>query len=134
MALHLEIVTPEKKIFSDIVEDVYLPASEGEMGVLELHAAMVSALVPGELRYLKEGKIEEMAIGKGFVEVTQEKVVVLTDMALGDAEIDETSVEEAMQRAEKALEGSDVDPGQAQQLQVLIANSMAQLNLKKKHR
>ena len=66
--LHLEIVTPEKKIFSDTVENVYLPSSEGEMGVLEMHAALVTPIQPGELRYLKDGKVEELAVGEGFVE------------------------------------------------------------------
>ena len=51
MSLHLEIVTPEKKVFSDTVEDVYVPGADGEMGILELHAALVTALKPGSLRY-----------------------------------------------------------------------------------
>ena len=82
--LHLEIVTPEKKIFSDTVEDVYLPGEEGEMGVLEMHAALVTSLKAGELRYRKDGEVHELAIGSGFAEVTQEKVSVLTDMAMGE--------------------------------------------------
>jgi len=89
--LLLEIVTPEKKIFSDTVSDVYLPGAEGEMGVLELHAALVTALQPGELRYDKDGQTHELAIGSGFAEVTQEKVSVLTDSAFGEDEIDEAA-------------------------------------------
>ncbi|MDB4588326.1 ATP synthase F1 subunit epsilon, partial [bacterium] len=105
MAFQLDIVTPEKTIFSDQVDDVYLPGSEGEMGVLSMHSAMVTPLQPGELRYLKDGKNEDLAIGEGFAEVTQEKVTVLTDLAVNDAEIDEAKVEEAMKRAQDALEG-----------------------------
>jgi len=59
--LHLEIVTPEKKIFSDTVTDVYLPGADGEMGVLQLHAALVTALQPGELRYQKDGTEHALA-------------------------------------------------------------------------
>lgn len=134
--LHLEIVTPEKKIFSDTVEDVYLPAEEGEMGVLELHAALVTSLKAGELRYKKDGQIEELAIGNGFAEVTQEKVSVLTDMALGEAEIDESKTEEAMKRAEEALAGikHDDDHEKIAQLEASIALSLAKLNLKRKRR
>lgn len=134
--LHLEIVTPEKKIFSDTVEDVYLPGAEGEMGVLELHAALVTSLQAGELRYRKDGKVEELAIGNGFAEVTQEKVVVLTDMAAGEAEIDESKVEEAMKRAEEKLAGIKHDDNleEAAMLQAAIAQSMAQLKLKRKRR
>ena len=103
--LQLEIVTPEKKIFSDTVDDVYLPGTEGEMGVLELHAALVTSLKAGELRYRKDGEVHELAIGNGFAEVTQHKVSVLTDMAMGEAEIDEASVEEAIKRAVDAIAG-----------------------------
>ena len=103
--LHLEIVTPEKTIFSDTVEDVYLPGEEGEMGVLELHAALVTSLKAGELRYRKDGTVHELAIGNGFAEITQEKVSVLTDMATGEADIDEAAVEAAIKSAEDALHG-----------------------------
>lgn len=134
--LHLEIVTPEKKIFSDTVEDVYLPGEEGEMGVLEMHAALVTALKAGELRYRKDGEVHELAIGGGFAEVTQEKVSVLTDMAMGESEIDEAAVEAAIKSAEDALHGlkHDHDAEEVAHLQAMIAQSMAKLNLKRKRR
>ena len=59
MPFQLDIVTPEKTIFSDSVDDVYLPGSEGEMGILAMHSALVAPLQPGELRYLKDGKVED---------------------------------------------------------------------------
>ena len=62
MALHLQIVTPEKKIFSDTVGNVYLPGADGELGILDGHAALVTALKPGELRYEKNGKTEILAL------------------------------------------------------------------------
>lgn len=135
MSLHLEIVTPEKKIFSDTVVDVYLPSVDGEMGVLSLHAALVTALQPGELRYQKDGVTHELAIGSGFAEVTQEKVCVLTDSALGENEIDESLVEKAILRAEEQLtkvEGTDFEA--AAHLQSMIATNMAKLTLKRKKR
>lgn len=135
MALHLEIVTPEKKVFSDTVEDVYLPGAEGEMGVLETHAALVTAMNAGELRYKKSGQITELAVGPGFAEVTQEKVTVLTDVAFQEDQIDEAKVEEALKRAEEALEGIDPEDAEEQAaMQAAIASAMAQLKLKKKHR
>lgn len=134
--LQLEIVTPEKKIFSDTVEDVYLPAEEGEMGVLELHAALVTSLKAGELRYRKDGQVHELAIGSGFAEVTQEKVSVLTDMAMGEDEIDEEAVEAAVKSAEDALAGikHDDNAEEVAALQATIAHSLAKLNLKRKRR
>ena len=132
MSFQLDIVTPEKTIFSDTVEDVYLPGSEGEMGVLEMHAALVSPLSPGELRYKKDGKIEELAVGEGFVEVSDDKVSVLIDLAIGEDAIDEAQVEEAMKRAQEALAGENVDHDEMAALQAAIAKSEAMLKLKRK--
>ena len=135
MSLKLEIVTPEKKIFSDTVTDVYLPGADGEMGVLELHAALVTALQPGELRYLKDGTTHELAIGSGFAEVTQQLVSVLTDSAFGDKEIDEAAEEAAMKRAEeKLVKVSESDAEQAAHLQEIIATTQARLQLKRKRK
>ena len=148
MSFQLDIVTPEKTIFSDTVEDVYLPGSEGEMGVLDMHAALVSPLSPGELRYKKDGKIEELAVGEGFVEVSDDKVSVLIDLAIGEDAIDEAQVEEAMKRAQElmhspfdgsimkraqeALAGENVDHDEMAALQAAIAKSEAMLKLKRK--
>ncbi len=135
MSLKLEIVTPEKKIFSDTVADVYLPGADGEMGVLQLHAALVTALKPGELRYMKDGVVHELAIGSGFAEITQEKVSVLTDSAFGENEIDEAVEEAAMKRAEEQLvKVSSEDAEAAAQLQAIIATNAARLLLKRKRR
>ena len=134
MALHLEIVTPEKKIFSDTVGNVYLPGADGELGILDGHAALVTALQPGELRYDKDGKTVVLAIGTGFAEVTEHKVNVLTDMALGEEQVDESKVEAAMKRAEEQLRdiGHDHDAEEVAHLQATIAKSMAQLRLKRR--
>ncbi len=136
MALHLDIVTPEKKIFSDTVDNVYLPGADGEMGILPQHAGLVTALKPGELRYLHNGKVEKLAIGSGFAEITQSKVIVLTDMALGEAEIDELTAEEAIKRAEEKLKGVEhsMDAEEVAYLQGVIAKSSAALHFKRTFR
>ena len=132
MSFQLDIVTPVKTIFSSTVDDVYLPGSEGEMGVLDMHAALVAPLSPGELRYKKDGKIEELAVGEGFVEVSDNKVSVLIDLAIGEDAIDEAQVEEAMKRAQEALAGENVDHDEMAALQAAIAKSEAMLKLKRK--
>jgi len=135
MAIHLDIVTPERKVFSDKVDNVYVPGADGEMGILQMHAALVTVLQAGELRYLKDGKTTELAIGNGFAEVTQEKVTILTDVAFQEDEIDEAKVEEAMERAQKALdEIAPEDVQEAAAMQAVIASSLAQLKLKRKTR
>jgi len=132
MPFQLDIVTPEKTIFSDTVDDVYLPGSEGEMGILSMHAALVAPLKPGELRYLKDGKVEELAVGEGFVEVADNQVSVLIDLAIGEDAIDEAKVEAALKRAEEALAGENADHDEMAALQTVIAKSEAMLRLKRK--
>ena len=136
MPLHLEIVTPEKKIFSDSVENVYLPGADGEMGILPQHAGLVTALKAGELRYLHNGVTTTLAIGSGFAEVDQKKVIVLTDSALGEDEIDEATTEAAMKRAEEQLAGVDhsLDAEEVAHLQSVIAQAAAALHFTRKHR
>lgn len=136
MALQLEIVTPEKKIFSGDVDTVILPGADGELGILPQHAGLVTALAPGELRYQQGGVTSTLAIGSGFAEVDQKKVIVLTDAALGEDEIDEAATEAAMKRAEEQLAGTDhsLDAEEVAHLQSVIAQAAAALHFKRKHR
>lgn len=136
MPLQLDIVTPEKKIFSDTVENVYLPGADGEMGILPNHDSLVTALQAGELRYLHQGQVVTIAIGSGFAEIANNQVTVLTDMALGEAEIDEAQTEAAMKRAEEKLAGVDhsMDAEEVAYLQGVIARSTAALLFKRKNR
>jgi len=130
--IKLDIVTPEKKVFSGEVADVYLPTEMGETGVLETHTALVTPLVPGELRYTKDGKVQHLAIGVGFAEVDQVSISVLTDMAITAEEVDEAKAEEDKKNAEAALEGlkPHEDEEEIKQLQATIGRSEAQLKLK----
>jgi F-type H+-transporting ATPase subunit epsilon len=134
MPLKLEIVTPEARIFSDDVDSVVLPGSEGEMGILPSHSFLVTTLRPGELRYTKGNVTVEMAVGEGLVEVTTTGTRVLTDMAIGADAIDEKAVEAALERAKLALE-SLKDAGSDDEVAAVMATiqrSSAQLHLKRK--
>jgi F-type H+-transporting ATPase subunit epsilon len=136
MPFRLEIVTPEGKAFSDEVNDVVLPGGAGEMDVLPNHSNLVSTLVPGELRYKgKDGGTHELAIGAGFVEIQGDHVNVLTDMAVKDSQIDEKAVEDALQRAQDRLkETANLGAEEVAAVEAAIANSLAQLKLKRKRR
>ncbi|MGA0846329.1 MAG: ATP synthase F1 subunit epsilon [Luteolibacter sp.] len=136
MPLQLDIVTPEKKVFSDTVDHVYLPGEDGELGVLPMHTNLVTSLMPGELRYLYKGQVITLAVGSGFAEVTPDKVVVLTDMALGEAEIDEKSAEEAIERAKEKLSAVEhsMDAEEVAYLQGIISRSAAAITFKRKYR
>lgn len=135
MPLELHIVTPEKRIFSDLVDNVYLPGADGELGILPQHAGLVTALKPGELRYAYHGTTQTLAIGSGFAEVTQSKVVVLTDSAYGESEIDEANVEAAIKRAQEKLASVDhnLDSEEVAYLQGVIAKATSDLQFKRKY-
>ena len=104
MTLKLEIVTPERLAYSDDVDAVILPGSEGELGVLPHHAPLVSTLGVGELRIRKAGQEESFAIAGGFLQVRPDKVVVMAELADMASEIDLEKAQTARRDAEKALE------------------------------
>ena len=135
MPLHLDIVTPEKKVFSAPVESIYLPGADGEMGVLPMHAGLITALEPGIIRYAHDGKETEMAIGSGFAEISQTLVKVLTDSALGEDQIDEAQTEAAIKRSEERLAAIDhsFDAEEVAYLQGLISRQAAALKFKRRH-
>ncbi|NLT71982.1 MAG: ATP synthase F1 subunit epsilon [Verrucomicrobiaceae bacterium] len=132
--MRLDIVTPEKKAFSDEIDSVVVPGAEGEMGILKSHAPLVTTLQPGELRYMKNGVETSLAIGTGIVEISNDQVSVLTDMALGESEIDEDAVEKAIERAQKAMTEKDTLPEDHAAAIVLMQKSLAQLRIKRRRR
>ena len=135
MPLQLEIVTPEAKIFSNEVSTVVLPGSLGEMGVLPNHAPIVTSLIPGELRYTKDNVTMEFAIGEGFAEITGTTVKVLTDLAVSEAGIDESTVQAALERAQARIkDASLLGAEEIAAVEASIAKSLAQLHLKRKRR
>jgi F-type H+-transporting ATPase subunit epsilon len=136
MPLKLEIVTPEARIFSDDVDSVVLPGIEGELGVLPMHAPLVTTLHPGELHYTKAGKTVHMAVGEGLLEVTGTSARVLTDMAIDVVNIDEKAVQEALERAKHALEHLKHGEQQEEVAAVMasIQRSTIQLHIKSKRR
>lgn len=99
----LEIVTPERIAFSEKVEMLTAPASEGEVGILPHHTAYFTLLKEGELKILKNNEEIFLSIGGGFLEVTSLKTTVLVTKAVHAAEINEEEVVKAKEAAEKAI-------------------------------
>jgi len=131
--LKLEIVTPEAKIYSEDVDMVTLPGTEGEMGVYPMHVPLMTQINAGELIAKKGGQDHFLAIGEGFVEITGERVAVLTDMAIKADDIDEMKAEEARKRAEARLAEKLTDEEQAN-VQAALMHSLTQLKVKRRHR
>jgi F-type H+-transporting ATPase subunit epsilon len=131
--LRLEIVTPEAKTFSDDVESVVIPGIEGEMGILPMHVPLMTQLQPGELRVLKGGEETRLAVGEGFVEITGEKVVVLTDMAIKESDIDESAAEAAIHRAEEAMRTERLSDEEHAVTKAALQRSLALVRVKRRH-
>lgn len=132
-SLHLKIVTPEKLIIDEEVDMVTLTTSEGEIGVLPHHASLMAKLMPGELRIKRGAKLELFATGDGFIQVIDNTLTILTDLAIDESDIDEKAVEDAKKRAETALEQKLSDEEYAETLAIL-EKSLAQLRIKRRHR
>ena len=116
MPTHVEIVAAERRVLEDDVDEVLAPTPKGQIGVLPRHAPMLTLLVPGELR-LKKGEQETiLAIGGGFLEVGDNRIVILADSAERAEDIDVARAEEARRRAASRLESRshEVDSTRAQ--------------------
>ncbi|MBI3362499.1 MAG: F0F1 ATP synthase subunit epsilon [Chloroflexi bacterium] len=103
MPIRCEIVTQERLLYSEDVDMVIAPGSDGELGILPHHAPLLTSLAYGELRLKKGGGEESFAIGGGILEVTPDRVTVLADSAERAEEIDLSRAEEARRRAEEML-------------------------------
>ncbi len=131
--LHLKIVTPEKLILDEEVSQVNVSTEEGQLGILPNHANLMAKLTPGELVVKRGGKVESMAIGGGFLQVTDNVLTVMTDLATYAEDIDERAVEEAKKRAEQALNQTLSDEEYAETL-ANLEKSLAQLRVKRRHK
>ncbi len=129
--LKLEIVTPEEKIYSEDVDMVTLPGTEGELGVYPKHVPVMTTLKPGELRVIKNGKETAMAVGEGFVEIKGEAVSVLTDMALESGKIDVEAAEKAVASAQAAMK-EDHTAEEVASIQATLQKALAQLHVKRR--
>jgi len=130
--LHLEIVTPDQKTYSDDVDSVVIPGIEGELGILPQHVPLMTQLLPGELRVLKGGEELRLAVGEGFVEISADKVAVLTDMAVKESDIDEAAAEEAIRRAEEAMKMNKMDDEEYATVSASLQKSLAQIRVKRR--
>ncbi len=130
--LQLEIVTPEAVIYSEAVEMVTLPGSEGETGIYPNHVPLLTKVQAGELIAKKTGSEEILAVSEGFAEITGEHVSILTDNAVNSTDIDEATAEEARAKAEKRLKEGDISEEEARILNQAILYSAAQIRAKRR--
>lgn len=103
MPLHLEIVTAERLVLSDDVDQVNAPTKDGRVGILPRHMPLLTVLAEGELSIIKGGQRTEFAVFGGFMEVLPDRVTILADACDRSDEIDLERAEEARKRAEERI-------------------------------
>jgi F-type H+-transporting ATPase subunit epsilon len=127
--IHVDIVSAEGEIFSGPASMVFLPASEGEIGVAPRHAPLLTLLKPGEVRVrAPDGEDHFFYVGGGALEVQPKKVTVLADTAARAKDLDEAAAAAARQRAESVLSGQ-IDKLTMAQAQAELAQAIAQLKM-----
>ena len=134
MALLLEIVTPERQVFSEEVDSVVCPGIEGELGVLPHHAPLLTTLGVGELRIRRGGEEEFFAIAGGFLQVRPDKVVVMAETADMASEIDIEKAQEARREAEQALAEGFEEPADLARARASLQRALLRIRVAERRR
>lgn len=132
--LNLKIVTPEQQILDELVDQVNISTVDGEIGILPHHINLMSKVVPGQLMVKKGGKTDVLAVGEGFLQVHDNVVTILADLAVDEADIDEKAVEQAKERAQQALSEQRLSDEEYAETLALLEKSLAQLKIKRRHK
>ncbi|HUD08926.1 MAG TPA: F0F1 ATP synthase subunit epsilon [Candidatus Saccharimonadales bacterium] len=132
--IKFKIVTPEKTVFEDSIDQVTLPTQEGEITVLPEHIPLIAVLAPGELTVKQDGKEIAMAVSGGMIEVRKNELTILADTAERAEEIDIKRAEEARERAEKLKdEKIRMDETEYAAVAALMERNLARIKVAKKH-
>lgn len=130
--LMLEIVTPEKMAFSGNIEEVTLPGTEGEFGVLRGHAALLSSVDIGELSFTKDGKKTYFAVNTGYAEVTGTKVTILVETAERSDLIDKERAKKAKDVAEGKLAKMSKEEVEFETIRIALVRAITRINVSEK--
>lgn len=128
MTLYLEIITPEKVVFKDNVDEVIAPTVKGQIAILPNHTSLLTQIENGEL-IIKKGKDEQyLAVAGGFLEVNKNKITVLADYAIHGKDIEVAKALEAQKRAEKLMKEKVSDKDFAE-IQTQLQRSLLELKI-----
>jgi F-type H+-transporting ATPase subunit epsilon len=133
--LHFEIVSPAGVSTAAEVDQVVIPTTSGEIGVLPHHEPVMTMLEPGELAVINDGKTVYAAVGEGFAQITPGRISILTDMVARESEIDEDAVAKAIERAQTALANSaNMSDEEAAGMEASLKRNLAMLGVKRRRR
>jgi F-type H+-transporting ATPase subunit epsilon len=134
MPLHLEVITPERKVYEEDVDMVVAPASEGYVGILPHHAPLFTTLGPGEFKVKRGGVEEVLAVFGGFMDVRADRVVVLTDAAEPAEEIDAGRAQQARDRAQQVLAAGPASAADEQRARAELQRALVRLRVSENRR
>ncbi len=134
MPLHIEVITPERRVYEDDVDMVIAPGSEGYLGILPHHAPLLTALGPGEFRVKKGGVEEVLAVFGGFMDVRGDRVVVLTEAAEHAEEIDAQRAQEARERAQQAIATGALSAADEARARASLERALVRLRVSERRR
>ena len=133
--IQFEIVSPAGVSTAEQVDQVVIPTTTGEIGVLPQHEPVMTMLEPGELAVINDGKTVYAAVGEGFAQITPGRHSILTDMVTRESEIDEDAVAKAIERAQTALaNAANMSDEEAAGLEAGLKRNLAMLGVKRRRR
>ena len=127
--IQLDVITPERRLVSETVEEVTVPGAGGELGILPGHTPLISQLQTGVLTYTQGGNVRRLLVSGGFVEVNADRVSVLADMAEMPDEVDATRARQEREQAERALNSFAGAPEELDQVRAQLDRANARLQL-----
>lgn len=132
--LTLEIITPERTVFSGEADSISLPTPQGEITILPHHIPLVSIVSPGSVLVRKGGEEQLFAISRGVIEVEGSRVRVLADTAERAAELEEEAIERAKAQAEKLMTERRSDAEGFAEATAILERELARLKVVRRHR
>lgn len=133
--IQFKIVTPERTVYEDTVDQVTLPVTDGEVTILPNHRSYIASLKAGEIMLKKDGQEIDMAVSGGFIEFDKNNLIVLADTAEHAEEIDLKRAEEARKKAEELKKEKVIsDESEFARVAAAVEKEMARIKVARKHR
>ena len=129
--INLTVVTRERKILDVAVDEVVLPGSEGELGILPGHTPLLASLRIGQLRYRIGNTVEKLVLSWGFAEVLPDRVIVLAERGFLPEEIDSAAAEQARREAEREIAMLSSHDPEFHVVEARLEESVAMINVKR---
>ena len=132
--IRLDIVTAERLVYSEDVDEVVAPGVDGQLGILPHHSPLMTMLAPGELLVKQDGDELNLAVSGGFMEVRPDHIIILADTAERAEEIDLARAEEARKRAEQAMAEAPAGAEAALAAEAALKRALTRLKVARRRR